>query len=169
LQVAWHSHCRKKQQGFTVTDQIIWFHDLGMDMLEQVGGKQVGGKNASLGEMISSLSKLGVCVPDGFATTAYAFRSFLHDASLKDKIDARLINLDVEDLDALKATGSEIREWIMHTPLPAALEAAIVAGYEALQDENGVNCAVAVRSSATAEDLPDASFAGQQESFCIAI
>jgi pyruvate,water dikinase len=143
-----------------VTDQIIWFHDLGMDMLEQVGGK-----NASLGEMISSLSKLGVCVPDGFATTATAFQSFLHDAGLKDKIDARLTNLDVEDLDALKTTGSEIREWIMCSPLPASLEAAIVSGYDALQDENGANCAVAVRSSATAEDLPDASFAGQQESF----
>ncbi len=143
-----------------MTDQIIWFHDLGVDMLEQVGGK-----NASLGEMISNLSQLGISVPGGFATTAAAFQNYLDDAGLTRKIKDRLAGLDVEDIDALKATGAQIRGWIMQSPLPDVLEKSIINSYRELQQEHGENCAVAVRSSATAEDPPDASFAGQQETY----
>jgi len=120
----------------------------------------VGGKNSSLGEMISHLSALGVSVPTGFATTALAYRDFLTQSGLKTKIDACLDRLDVDDLTALAATGKQIRQWILDTPLPATLESELL---EAYRQMGGATIAVAVRSSATAEDLPDASFAGQQE------
>src|SRR6056297_3940182 len=126
---------------------------------------RVGGKNSSLGEMIGNLSQLGVSVPGGFATTADAFREFLDQSGLADRIQAELEPLDSEDTRALAATGSRIRQWIMETPLQSGLEQAIRDGYTRMQERYGDDLAVAVRSSATAEDLPDASFAGQQESY----
>jgi len=124
----------------------------------------VGGKNSSLGEMISQLGSAGVRVPGGFATTADAFRAFLDHGGLREKINQRLDSLNVEDVRALAACGDAIRQMVLQTPLPPALEAQIRTHYEALlEDSPGIS--VAVRSSATAEDLPDASFAGQQESY----
>jgi pyruvate,water dikinase len=122
----------------------------------------VGGKNSSLGEMISNLAALGVTVPDGFATTADAYRDFLAHEGLADRIRDELAALDVDDVARLAATGSRIRDWILSTPFPARLQQEIVAGYERMCDGRG-DVGVAVRSSATAEDLPEASFAGQQE------
>jgi pyruvate, water dikinase len=135
--------------------------------LEQVGINdvgRVGGKNASLGEMISNLSALGVSVPTGFATTADAYRNFLAENNLAEKIKAKLADLDTEDVNALAVAGNEIRQWIIDAPLQPALEAEITSYLTELQAGNE-QLAVAVRSSATAEDLPDASFAGQQETF----
>jgi pyruvate,water dikinase len=126
--------------------------------------ESVGGKNASLGEMISQLAASGVRVPGGFATTAHAFREFLRHDGLAAKIDARLATLDTEDVRALAEAGAQIRRWIEETPFPPALESAIRAEFAKLVDGNP-NASFAVRSSATAEDLPDASFAGQQETF----
>jgi pyruvate,water dikinase len=123
----------------------------------------VGGKNASLGEMIGQLSKLGVHVPGGFGTTAQAFRDFLLQGGLAARIAKQLSDLDITDVTKLAATGAEIRNAIMATPFPAALEEAVLAALERMSD--GKEIAVAVRSSATAEDLPEASFAGQQETF----
>jgi pyruvate,water dikinase len=131
-----------------------------MDDLEKVGGK-----NASLGEMIKHLSDLGVNVPGGFATTAEAFREFLEQSGLAGRIGEALDALDADDTRALAKTGGEIRQWIMDTPLPGPLEEAIREAYTRMQERYGNELAVAVRSSATAEDLPDASFAGQQETF----
>ncbi|WP_243431790.1 phosphoenolpyruvate synthase [Aliamphritea spongicola] len=134
--------------------------------LAQVGMKdvdKVGGKNASLGEMISQLSDAGIRVPGGFATTAEAFNEFLNYHQLGDKISAALAALDVDDVRELARVGAEIRGWIEAEPLQPELESAIKAAYEELCD--GQDISVAVRSSATAEDLPDASFAGQQETF----
>ena len=125
--------------------------------------EQVGGKNASLGEMISQLVSTGIRVPGGFATTASAFRDFLGAADLTERIAQRLASLDLDDVTALAKCGAEIRQWIVDAPLPTALEQAIVSAYRAMMAEG--ESAVAVRSSATAEDLPDASFAGQQETF----
>ncbi|MEX2541343.1 MAG: phosphoenolpyruvate synthase [Trueperaceae bacterium] len=125
---------------------------------------QVGGKNASLGEMISSLSQAGVAVPGGFATTALAYREFLAQDGLDCRIEGALAGLDVDDLTALSATGARIRGWLLDTPLPPRLEAEIRESYRELEGESH-DLSVAVRSSATAEDLPDASFAGQQETF----
>jgi pyruvate,water dikinase len=122
----------------------------------------VGGKNSSLGEMIANLAALGVTVPEGFATTADAYREFLAHGGLADRIHAELATLDVDDVARLAETGARIRSWILETPFPARLQQEIVAGYEAMC-EGGVEASVAVRSSATAEDLPEASFAGQQE------
>ena len=122
----------------------------------------VGGKNSSLGEMIANLAALGVTVPEGFATTADAYREFLAHGGLADRIHAELAALDVDDVARLAATGARIRGWILETPFPARLQREIVAGYEAMC-AGGVEASVAVRSSATAEDLPEASFAGQQE------
>ncbi|WP_439536653.1 phosphoenolpyruvate synthase [Methyloversatilis sp.] len=136
---------------------VIPFEQLRMTDVESVGGK-----NASLGEMISQLPK-SVRVPGGFATTAEAFREFLAQDALADRIHAALEALDVDDVNALARTGAQIRQWMMDTPFPAALEAGIRASYAEL-DAAG-NGSFAVRSSATAEDLPDASFAGQQETF----
>ena len=137
---------------------IVWFKDLGMGDVERVGGK-----NASLGEMISNLAGAGVSVPDGFATTADAYREFLKHEGLDDRINAALDALDVDDVEALAKTGKQIREWVGQAPFPAKLEADIREAFTTLS--NGHDVSVAVRSSATAEDLPDASFAGQQETF----
>jgi pyruvate, water dikinase len=137
---------------------VVPFDDLRMSDVERVGGK-----NASLGEMISQLSRAGIRVPNGFATTAEAYREFLAQGGLDDRIEARLKQLDPDDVEALAHCGAEIRSWIEATPLPKQLEADIAEAYRELIGGEGVS--VAVRSSATAEDLPDASFAGQQETF----
>jgi len=142
------------------TPTVLWFKQLGMHDVELVGGK-----NSSLGEMIQHLSKAGVSVPDGFATTAAAYREFLAHEGLADRINAQLSALDVDDVQALARTGKQIREAVVKAPFPAALEQEIRTAYQQLLDQAGVEISVAVRSSATAEDLPDASFAGQQETF----
>lgn len=141
-------------------DNVLWYDGLGMDDVERVGGK-----NASLGEMISNLSNMGVSVPNGFATTADAFRTFMAQSGLHDKIQNELNALDVEDVDALAVTGKKIREWVIETPFQDELEKSIYDAYLELKGDASDEFAVAVRSSATAEDLPDASFAGQQETF----
>jgi len=142
-----------------MNNYIIEFNKLTIDDVEKVGGK-----NASLGEMISNLSSLGVSVPNGFATTADAYREFLSTDGLDKKINQRLSELNVDDIDALNAAGSDIRRWIIETPFPASFDQAIEQAFTQMQDGN-TELKVAVRSSATAEDLPDASFAGQQETF----
>ncbi len=139
---------------------MLWLHELGMTDVETVGGK-----NASLGEMIQHLSKAGVRVPGGFATTAAAYREFLAHEGLAARINQQLAALDVDDVQALAAAGKSIRAAVMNAPFPAALEKEVRAYYEKLLAEAGGEISVAVRSSATAEDLPDASFAGQQETF----
>ncbi|WP_415055634.1 phosphoenolpyruvate synthase, partial [Halopseudomonas sp.] len=140
-------------------EYVVSFEHLGVDDVERVGGK-----NASLGEMISNLAHAGVSVPGGFATTAEAYREFLEQSGLNERIHAALDALDVEDVNALARTGAQIREWVMEAPFPDALDQAIRTAFAELSNGND-NLAVAVRSSATAEDLPDASFAGQQETF----
>jgi len=137
---------------------VIELAELGMQDVELVGGK-----NASLGEMIRNLTKLGVRVPGGFATTATAYRAFLSANGLDRHIAAQLGNLDVDDISALAAAGKSIREAILRNPLPAPLMQQIETAWASMS--GGRDIAVAVRSSATAEDLPDASFAGQQETF----
>jgi pyruvate, water dikinase len=137
---------------------VIPFEQLGMHDVETVGGK-----NASLGEMIGSLAKLGVQVPGGFATTAHAYREFLKQGGLDARIRAELAGLNVDDVTKLAATGARIRGWILATPFPPEIEKAVTD--ELRKMSNGREIAVAVRSSATAEDLPEASFAGQQETF----
>ncbi len=140
---------------------ILWLHALRLEDLASVGGK-----NSSLGEMIGNLSGLGVSVPGGFATTSDAFKDFIAFNDLHNRIYDKLAKLDVEDVEALTAAGTEIRQWVIDAPLQPELDADIRAAYEQLCNENGGgDVAVAVRSSATAEDLPDASFAGQQETF----
>jgi pyruvate,water dikinase len=140
---------------------ILWLHDLRLTDLAQVGGK-----NSSLGEMIGELAGLGVSVPGGFATTADAFKAFIAHNHLHQRIFDRLASLDVEDVPALTRAGGEIRGWVIDAPLQPELDADIRTAYRKLcADNGGVDVAVAVRSSATAEDLPDASFAGQQETF----
>ena len=140
---------------------VIWFENLRMTDVEQVGGK-----NASLGEMISQLAEKGVRVPGGFATTAEAYRAFLSHNGLNERISAALAGLDVDDVAELARVGAQIRQWILETPFPAELEADIKAAWDKLVADAGTDqISVAVRSSATAEDLPDASFAGQQETF----
>jgi pyruvate,water dikinase len=140
---------------------VLWLHQLRLSDLAQVGGK-----NSSLGEMIGHLSELGVSVPGGFATTAAAFAEFIEFNNLSQRIFDRLADLDVENVDALVQAGREIRGWVIAAPLQPALDAAIREGYQRMCAEAGAgDIAVAVRSSATAEDLPDASFAGQQETF----
>jgi len=136
---------------------------ISLDELRMGDVDKVGGKNASLGEMISQLEQAGIRVPGGFATTAQAYRDFLKEAGLTERIRARLKSLDPGDVAALAKTGAEIRGWIVDAPFSKALESAIRAGYEDMM--RGGEAPVAVRSSATAEDLPDASFAGQQETF----
>ena len=144
-----------------MTANILWLNDLRLTDLAQVGGK-----NSSLGEMIGELSGLGVSVPGGFATTADAFKAFIAHNDLHQRIYDRLGNLDVEDVPALSAAGGEIRGWVVEAPLQPELDRDIRAAYARLCEQaGGVDVAVAVRSSATAEDLPDASFAGQQETF----
>ena len=139
---------------------VIPFEKLRMSDVDQVGGK-----NASLGEMISQLADSGVRVPGGFATTAHAYRVFLAQSGLDKKIAAALDHLDVDDVNALAATGEEIRRWIIDTPFPMDLTIAITEQYQRLVADSSSDVSFAVRSSATAEDLPDASFAGQQETF----
>ena len=124
---------------------------------------RVGGKNASLGELLSQLTSAGIRVPNGFATTADAFRLFLKENNLNERINKRLEGLDVENVDELAKAGAEIRAWVEEAKFPAELEAEIREYYDWLRD--GQEISVAVRSSATAEDLPDASFAGQQETY----
>ncbi|SIQ90954.1 phosphoenolpyruvate synthase [Solilutibacter tolerans] len=140
---------------------ILWLKDLRLTDLAQVGGK-----NSSLGEMIGQLYELGVSVPGGFATTADAFKAFIAHNNLHARIYDKLATVDVEDVAALTKAGAEIRGWVMDAPLQPDLDADIRTAYKQMCDDNGVpDMAVAVRSSATAEDLPDASFAGQQETF----
>ncbi|MCI9889140.1 phosphoenolpyruvate synthase [Micrococcales bacterium 31B] len=142
-----------------MTTRVMWFQDLGLGDIDQVGGK-----NASLGEMVSSLAHAGVKVPGGFATTASAYQEFLEETGLRKRIDQHLEGLDVEDTRALTEVGAAIRADIAGQAFPAALEAEIRTAYETLVAEHP-EASFAVRSSATAEDLPDASFAGQQETF----
>ena len=143
-----------------MSQSIRWFSELGMADLDQVGGK-----NASLGEMVSHLTRLGVQVPDGFATTSEVYREFLSGTGLAERIEQRLSALDTEDTIALAAAGREIRELVVDQPFPPQLESDIRGAYEQLAAGSGEEASFAVRSSATAEDLPDASFAGQQETF----
>jgi pyruvate,water dikinase len=139
---------------------IAWFKDIGLGDVDSVGGK-----NASLGEMVQHLSKAGVSVPDGFATTAEAYRRFLAHDGLADRINGLLSNLDVDDTRRLAEVGHEIRDAVEAQAFPSDLDEDIRAAYESLVGEAGEEVSWAVRSSATAEDLPDASFAGQQETF----
>ena len=136
---------------------------LPLEQLRMTDVGSVGGKNASLGELISQLSAAGVRVPGGFATTARAFTDFLSGGGLKARIDQELAKLDVEDVGLLAKTGAEIRQWIASAPLQPELERQIREAYARVAGDEGAS--FAVRSSATAEDLPDASFAGQQETF----
>jgi pyruvate, water dikinase len=142
-----------------MSNNVLWFSELGLADLEQVGGK-----NSSLGEMISNLSGLGVRVPDGFATTADAYRRFLGQTGLAETVSRRLVDLDTDDVQELARAGKEIRSAVVTQPFPADVEADIRAAYAKLAGEDDQK-SFAVRSSATAEDLPDASFAGQQETF----
>lgn len=140
--------------------QVLWYSTLGMHDVETVGGK-----NASLGEMISQLAETGVKVPDGFATTAEAYREFLRHEALDARIKGLLDDLNVDDVQRLAEVGKQIRAAVMQAPFPSRLESEIRTAYQTLVDDSGAEITVAVRSSATAEDLPDASFAGQQETF----
>lgn len=140
-------------------DFVLWYQDLGMGDVSRVGGK-----NASLGEMISNLAGAGVTVPGGFATTSEAFNRFLEQSGVNDKIYALLDTLDVDDVKALAVAGKQIRQWIIDTPFQPEFEEAIRKSYEQLSAGQS-DASFAVRSSATAEDMPDASFAGQQETF----
>ena len=142
-----------------MSENIVPLDQLGMNDVPRVGGK-----NASLGEMIKNLGQLGVEVPGGFATTASAFDRFLDDAGIRERIHARLDELDADDVNQLAAVGQEIRGWIIDSPLPADLRQEIADAYQDMAID-GADATVAVRSSATAEDLPDASFAGQQETY----
>ena len=165
-----------KEQAF-----VLWFEEVGIADVPLVGGK-----NASLGEMIRQLTPKGVNVPTGFATTAYAFRYFMEKAGLEARLRRLLADLDVENINNLRERGRQARTLILDTPFPAELEEAITNSYVQLSERYGVNVEmcdrltgdelqaclsrysgvdVAVRSSATAEDLPDASFAGQQETY----
>ena len=141
-------------------ENVVWLKDVGMSDVERVGGK-----NASLGEMISGLNSQGVRVPGGFATTAKAFESFLDHSDLKNKINELLSNLDITNIQELTKTGLLIRQWVEEATFPKDLHQSIVESYEKLTQELGSDVTFAVRSSATAEDLPEASFAGQQETY----
>ncbi len=143
-----------------MNENVVWLKDVGMSDVEKVGGK-----NASLGEMISGLDSQGVRVPGGFATTAEAFESFLEYSDLKNKINKLLSDLDVTNIQELTKTGLLIRQWVEEAPFPDGLYKSIVDSYEKLSNELGSDVTFAVRSSATAEDLPEASFAGQQETY----
>ncbi len=145
-----------------MTTDILWFSELGLADLDRVGGK-----NASLGEMVQNLTSAGVQVPDGFATTADSYRRFLADSGLDARIVERLHGLDTDDVSALAAAGQEIRGWMRQTSFHPDFEAQIRSSYQELVDKHGGSAELswAVRSSATAEDLPEASFAGQQETF----
>jgi pyruvate, water dikinase len=142
----------------TVSEYVLSFDAVGLADIDRVGGK-----NASIGEMLRSLSQLGVRVPRGFATTASAYRDFLAQGGLAARINAELAALDVDDLNALAMSGARIRQWILETPFSSSLQQAVLTQWREMDRGRGI--AVAVRSSATAEDLPEASFAGQQETF----
>lgn len=139
-------------------DYILWFDTIRMTDVEVVGGK-----NASLGEMYTQLTGSGVDVPNGFATTAQAYRDFLEQNNLTQRINQTLAELDVEDVVALGHTGAQVRQWVMEAELPQNLQQQLLRAYRRLLDESSGDISVAIRSSATAEDLPEASFAGQQE------
>lgn len=141
-------------------DYVLWYQELGMQDVPRVGGK-----NASLGEMISNLANAGVQVPGGFATTAEAFNEFLEQSGLNEKIHKILDTLDVDDVNTLAKVGADIRQWIIDTPFQPELDKAIRDAYNKLHGDASADVSFAVRSSATAEDMPDASFAGQQETF----
>jgi len=141
------------------SDSVQWYNRLGMHDVDRVGGK-----NASLGEMITHLTGLGVSVPNGFATTADAFNQFLNQSGINQRIYALLDHIDIDDVGELTQAGQQIRQWIISTPFPPAFESAISAAYQRLAADDP-DASFAVRSSATAEDMPDASFAGQQETF----
>ncbi|WP_076419759.1 phosphoenolpyruvate synthase [Colwellia sp. UCD-KL20] len=141
-------------------EYVLWYEELGMNDVDRVGGK-----NASLGEMISNLANVGVQVPGGFATTSFAFNEFLEQSGLNDKIYQLLDTLDVDDLNALGECGTTIRQWIIDTPFLPQMQTDIEQAYAKLAGEFSNEASFAVRSSATAEDMPDASFAGQQETF----
>ncbi|HRB22037.1 MAG TPA: PEP/pyruvate-binding domain-containing protein, partial [Nitrosomonas sp.] len=141
-----------------MTKYIAWFDQLTMNDVAQVGGK-----NASLGEMISHLAKAGVNVPAGFATTTDAYREFLNGNGLTERTNRLLSELNVDDIQALAAAGKTIRGWVLNATLPDTILQAVSQAYEKLATSSGDNISFAVRSSATAEDLADASFAGQQE------
>jgi pyruvate,water dikinase len=143
-----------------VQDYVLWYQELGMQDVPRVGGK-----NASLGEMISNLANAGVQVPGGFATTAEAFNEFLEQSGLNEKIHKILDTLDVDDVNTLAKVGADIRQWIIDTPFQPELDKAIRDAYNTLHGDASADVSFAVRSSATAEDMPDASFAGQQETF----
>lgn len=144
----------------SVQDYVLWYQELGMQDVPRVGGK-----NASLGEMISNLANAGVQVPGGYATTAEAFNEFLEQSGLNEKIHTILDTLDVEDVNELAKVGSQIRQWVIDTPFQPELDKAIREAYATLHGDDQNDVSFAVRSSATAEDMPDASFAGQQETF----
>lgn len=135
---------------------IVWLKSVGIKDVNLVGGK-----NTSLGEMIIGLSKQGVRVPNGFSTTVGAFQDFLKHNKLKLKIDAVLATLDINDIDALSTTGKQIRTWAMEGAFPKVLHEAIVKAHQQFESELGKQATFTMRSSATAEDLPEASFAGQ--------
>ena len=143
-----------------MTRYIQWFKDLGMNDVAVVGGK-----NASLGEMIANLANAGISVPDGFATTADAFREHLSANDLERRINDALTTLDTDDMEALTSTGAAVRQWVIEQPLPEGLVNAVTDAWQVINAAAGGDASVAVRSSATAEDLPEASFAGQQETF----
>lgn len=139
---------------------VLWFDEVGIADIPLVGGK-----NASLGEMIQQLTPKGVKVPNGFATTAHAYRYFIESAGLEAKLRELFADLDVADVNNLRQIGKQARALILDTPFPRDLQAAIAQAYDKLCEMYGDRTDVAVRSSATAEDLPDASFAGQQETY----
>lgn len=139
---------------------VLWFTEVGIADIPLVGGK-----NASLGEMLQQLTPKGIKVPDGFATTATAYRYFMQQAGLEEKLRSLFSDLDVEDVNNLQEHGEQARTLILNTQFPQELETAIAAAYQQLCQRYSTNTDVAVRSSATAEDLPDASFAGQQETY----
>ena len=141
-------------------ENVVWLNEVSMSDVEKVGGK-----NASLGEMISGLNSQGIRVPGGFATTAEAFESFLDHSDLKNKINNLLSNLDITNIQELTKTGLLIRQWVEEAPFPDELHQSIVESYKKLSSQYGPDVTFAVRSSATAEDLPEASFAGQQETY----
>src|SRR5512134_1169589 len=149
------NRCQRKDKMY-----VAWLKDLRMKDLPQVGGK-----NASLGEMIGGLTQAGIRVPGGFATTADAYREFLQEGDLAGRIARRIAGLPAGDVEALAKCGAEIRGWILAAPVPGKLEQEIRSHYQELANASSPDVSFAVRSSATAEDLPDASFAGQQETF----
>ena len=142
------------------TALILWFKELGIKDVPLVGGK-----NASLGEMYRKLTKKKVKIPNGFAVTAYAYHYLTESAEIKDDIKRALKGLDVHDIEDLQEKGHKVRQIILNAEFPEDLNKAIIKAYRKMESKYGKSCDTAVRSSATAEDLPDASFAGQQETF----